>query len=244
MKWHRADHLVTTVSILVLLGGLGFYTALSLLAIRAATTHVIQAQETETAIETMRADFYALDGALNMYLMVHGGPLARPTLAFYSAKRAGFVKAYGQAYLLADAADRSLLRVVREDFAGYSDYARKVFTALGRGDARKAAYLQTQGNAEATDAVSEALGRASYHAAADAHAAAIHSDTAVARTFEWVGTVGLIALIGALAVGAYRRETRRALLARHEARHDPLTGLLNRAGLQDWSQLPDSWMAP
>lgn len=121
------------------------------------TSRAANASQILISVNDMRADFYSLDGALNMYLMVPGGPLAQSTLKSYQTSRADFQSSYASAIAHANPAERQSLALVGKAFTGYQGIAGQMFQAVAAHQLKQAIYDQTQANADVSNQLSSAL---------------------------------------------------------------------------------------
>ena len=181
------------------------------------------ARQLEVAMASIRADFYAYDDQMNMYVaLLAGGGDGQHKLAEQTYQQAVDARVRLDAQLQSvtrltkDAKLRAQLDRIAKDVTAYGGFADKTRTAGTNGDVPAALRVQTVDNLAPSDDVMPALDEASriVRTAVDADLAQLDRQQLQVQRFTAVGGTVLALVIGFLALGMRRWVVRPVSLLR------------------------------
>lgn len=176
------------------------FSARSFSTIRSATAENLKNNQLTTQIANMRADFYSLDGALNMYLLVLGSPLQQPTFNTYMQSREGFLSAYNKANHLANAGERVKLASIKQNFNGYLGISHQMFDAVGHHNPGQAVYLQSRANGGVSNRLSNGLNTLAAYVSDRITSGSAQTNASVAQAYDLIILIFIAILIVTVAL--------------------------------------------
>ncbi|HKS98402.1 MAG TPA: GGDEF domain-containing protein [Rugosimonospora sp.] len=215
------------------LAALAVLTVAGTASTRQATARVRAYNQVSDAWSTVFVQVAQEDEALHRYLDTGTDTDRRALLAITGAAEPPLVW-----IAVNGGADEAFqVRVLRQDYAGYEKTVRGVVLAGARGDAAGVEAYVAPAALEFAELRRQVVANvqrkqrdlAGYLAVVDARDRALESVAGGVLVVD----MGLLVLCTALLIGYQRRVERQAAASRHQALHDPLTGLANRVLLGD-----------